>query len=66
MSKLRDKAWEKFKKSGSVADYMNYRRICSLGIDFETAEEIVPKSEERGLEDEGHDRCTGNQGTTHR
>ena len=64
---LRDKAWEKFKKSGSVADYMYYRRVCALGLDMESAEELSPEVNEEGrVEDEGQYRCFGNQGTTHR
>ncbi len=64
---LRDKAWEKFKKSGSVSDYMNYRRICALGLDMESAEELSPETnEESGLKDEGQYRCFGDQGTAYR
>ena len=64
---LRDKAWEKFLNSGAVSDYLHYRRICSLGLDVETAEEFLPEmDEESEIEDEGQYRCFGNQGTTHR
>ncbi len=64
---LRDNAWEKFKKSGSVADYMNYRRICALGLDMEVADDFLSDTnEESRIEDEGQHRCFGNQGTTHR
>jgi|GEM_PF-5947068 len=63
----KDKAWEKFLQSGAVSDYLYYRRICALGLDMESAEELSPETnEEGGIEDEGQYRCFGNQGTTHR
>lgn len=33
----KDFAWEKFRKSGKISDYLNYRKVCDNEVKSEDA-----------------------------
>lgn len=60
MNPLQQTAWNRFLKTGAVSDYMQYRRICALGLEQETSDELMTQTEgEEEKSNEGFHRRAG-------